>query len=448
MHRLASARVETRGVTKKFHVVTGKALSRRAMLRGTGVALSLPWLDCMQPAFAAAATPPMRFVGVLNYLSFHTPNLFPEQAGADYTPSPYLESLRRRLDDITVISGLNHPGVRDGHASDKSFFTGAPGPGSPLFRNTVSLDQLAAERLGQETRYASLNLSTSPNHSCSWTANGVPVPPENSPARAFSRLFIDGTPAQRAAELARVKEGRSILDRVAAQAKRLERDVAAGDRQKLEQYLAGVRGLEQNLVREEGFAAEAKPDPGVPPIEDVDRKEDTARFKLLLDVARLALETDLTRIITVYFVGTSKTPSLPNATLNHHYLSHHGQDPEKLRHLATVERDALVAWGGFLDGLAAVRDGDARLLDRTINVVGAGMGNASSHDSTNLPVLVAGGRFVHGTHIAHDPASPPPLCNLWVQILGELGVAVDRFGTSDATTLPGLAVKSVSGDGA
>lgn len=440
--------VPPRSVAKTFHVVTGKALSRRTLLRGTGVALALPWLDCMQPAFAAAATPPMRFVGILNYLSFHTPNLFPKQSGAGYTPSPYLESLRGRLDDITVISGLNHPGVRDGHASDKSFFTGAPAPGSPLFRNTVSLDQLAAERLGHQTRYASLNLSTSPNHSCSWTANGVPLPPENSPARAFARLFIDGSPAEQAAELARVREGRSILDRVADQAKRLGRDAAAGDRRKLEQYLTGVRGLEQNLTREEDYASRAKPDPGVPPIQDVDRKEDTARFKLLLDVARLALETDLTRIITVYFVGTSKTPSLPNATLNHHYLSHHGKDPEKLEHLATVERDALVAWGGFLDGLAAARDGDARLLDRTINVVGAGMGNASSHDSTNLPVLVAGGRFAHGTHIAHDPASPPPLCNLWVQILGELGVSVDRFGTSDAKTLAGLAVNPAAPEGA
>jgi hypothetical protein len=442
MRRLASTRTVPGSVATTFHVVTGKALSRRAVLRGAGVALSLPCLECMQPAFAATAPPPMRFVGVLNYLSFHTPNLFPKEVGAGYTPSPYLESLRDRLSDITVISGLNHPGVRDGHASDKSFFTGAPAPASPLFRNTVSLDQVAAERLGHHTRYAALNLSTSPNHSCSWTANGVAVPPENSPARAFARLFIDGSPAERAAELARVREGRSILDRVAGQAKRLERVVAAGDRQKLEQYLVGVRGLEQDLVREEGFVSRPKPNPGLPPIQDVDRKEDTARFKLLLDVARLALETDLTRFVTVYFVGTSKTPSLPNATVNHHFLSHHGQDPEKLAHLAKVERDALVTWGGFLNGLAATRDGDARLLDRTISVVGAGMGNASSHDATNLPVLVAGGRFAHGTHIAHDPASPPPLCNLWVQILGELGVRAERFGTSNATRLAGLSVKS------
>jgi hypothetical protein len=435
----SNAAAPSAGVNR-FHVVTGRALSRRAVLRGTGVALALPLLDCMQPAFATAAAPPMRFVGVLNYLSFHTPYLFPREAGAGYTPSRYLESLRDRLDDITVISGLNHPGVRDGHASDKSFFTGAPAPGSALFRNTVSLDQLAAERIGHATRHASLTLSTSANHSCSWTKSGVPVPPENSPARGFARLFIDGTPAERAAEVARLREGRSILDRVAGEAKRLERNVAAGDREKLEQYLAGVRNLETNLVRQEDYASRAKPDPHVPPIQDVDRKEDTARFKLLLDVARLALETDLTRIVTVYFVGTSKTPSLPNATLNHHFLSHHGQDPEKLEHLATVERDALVAWGGFLSGLAQARDGDGRLLDHTISVVGAGMGNASSHDSTNVPLLVAGGRFAHGTHIAHDPANPPPLCNLWVQILGELGVPVDRFGSSNATTLSGLMI--------
>lgn len=419
---------------------TRSALSRRAFLRGTGVALSLPWLDAMLPAFAADPTPPMRFVGILNYYSFHAPNLFPKESGPDYKPTPYLEGLQPHRDDFTVISGLNHPEVRDGHASDKSFFTGAPHPGSPSFRNTVSLDQLAAEHVGRDTRYSCLNFSTSGSFSCSYTRSGVAIPPETSAARAFAKLFIDGTPAEIAEEVARVQEGRSILDRVAGEAKRLQREVGAGDREKIDQYFTSVRELEQRMVRAENFAKQPKPKPGIATLKDPGPGEDTTRFGLMLDVARLALQTDLTRIVTLYYVGTTKTPSKPGTSFAYHDLSHHGQDGGKIEKLALLERDLLLEWGSFLDRMKQTSDASARLLDHTINVFGAGMGNASSHESTNLPVLLAGGRFKHGNHLAHDPKSPPPLCNLWVQILQQMGLEVGKFGTSDKETLAGLPV--------
>ncbi|MFN9641546.1 MAG: DUF1552 domain-containing protein, partial [Pirellula sp.] len=151
-------------------------LPRRTLLKAAGISLSLPWLDSMQPALAAEAVQPKRFLGVLNYFSFHAPFFFPKESGSDYTPSPYLELLKDHKDDFTVISGLNHPDVRDGHSSDKSFFTGAPHPGSPSFRNTVSIDQFAAESIGHATRYPSLNFSTSASYSCSYSRNGVALP--------------------------------------------------------------------------------------------------------------------------------------------------------------------------------------------------------------------------------------------------------------------------------
>jgi hypothetical protein len=423
---------------KNVTFTTQRSLSRRAMLKGAGITLALPWLDAMSAAFAPEPKPPMRFIGILNYFSFHAPNLFPKEAGADYVATPYLQGLQRQRKDFTIISGLNHPEVRDGHSSDKSFFTGAPHPSSPSFRNTVSLDQFAAERIGRDTRYASLNFSTSGAHSCSYTRSGVAIPPETSAARAFARLFIDGTPAEVAEEVARVQEGRSILDRVAGEAKRLQRDVGAGDRDKLDQYFTSVRELEQRMVSSEDFARRPKPKPGVPAIRDPGPGEDTRRFGLMLEVARLAVQTDLTRIVTLYYVGTSKTPSRPGTSFAYHDLSHHGQDAGKLNQLTVLERDLLLEWGGFIQRMKDSRDGASRLLDNTMSVFGAGMGNASSHDSTNLPILVAGGRFKHGRHLAHDPKNPPPLCNLWVQMLREMGMPVEKFGTSNKETLAGL----------
>jgi hypothetical protein len=423
---------------KNVTLTMQRSLSRRALLKGAGITLALPWLDAMSAAFAPEPKPPMRFIGILNYFSFHAPNLFPKEAGADYVATPYLQGLQRQRKDFTIISGLNHPEVRDGHSSDKSFFTGAPHPGSPSFRNTVSLDQFAAERIGRDTRYASLNFYTSGAFSCSYTRSGVAIPPETSAARAFARLFIDGTPAEVAEEVARVQGGRSILDRVAGEAKRLQRDVGAGDRDKLDQYFTSVRELEQRMVRSEDFAKRPKPKPGVPAIRDPGPGEDTRRFGLMLEVARLAVQTDLTRIVTLYYVGTSKTPSRPGTSFAYHDLSHHGQDAGKLNQLTVLERDLLLEWGGFIQRMKDSRDGASRLLDNTMSVFGAGMGNASSHDSTNLPILVAGGRFKHGRHLAHDPKNPPPLCNLWVQMLREMGMPVEKFGTSNKETLAGL----------
>ncbi|MFM8536696.1 MAG: DUF1552 domain-containing protein [Planctomycetaceae bacterium] len=426
-------------VIERFGVVTRRAIPRRTLLKGLGVGLALPWLDAMQPAFTAETPPPMRFIGVLTYLGFHAPYLFPAESGPDYSTTRYLEVLEPHRHDFTIISGLNHPEVRDFHESDKSFFTGAPHPLSPTFRNTISFDQLAAERIGRLTRYPSLNFCTMAGYSCSYTRSGVAIPAETSAAKAFTKLFIDGTPEEVAAEVRRLQQGRSILDRVAERADRLRRDVGAADRDKLDQYFESVRNLETRMVQLEDFARKPKPKPEREPIQDPGPGEDTTRLGLMLDVARLAVQTDLTRIVTLYWMQTSKTPSAPGMSFANHDLSHHGQDPGKIEKLAVIERDLLAEWGAFLGRLEEASEAGGRLLDRTMALMGAALGNASSHDATNLPILVAGGRFKHGSHLAHDPKRPPPLCNLWVQMLHELGVDVPRFGSSTSETLSGLA---------
>jgi hypothetical protein len=419
-------------------ITTRKHLSRRALLRGAGITMALPWLEAMQAALAAEVKAPKRFLCVGNYFSYHGPNFFPKEAGADYTPSAYLDLIKEHRREFSVISGLNHPDVRDGHNSDKSFLTGAPHPSSPSFRNSISLDQLIAEKIGSQTRYASLALSPGTGSSFSYSRSGVALPAEASAAKMFARLFINGTPAEVKAEVQRIQEGRSILDRVATQSRSMQNGLGAADREKLDQYFTSVRELEQRMVANEAFATQPKPNPGVPVIKDPSLEEKTKIFGLMLDLSRLAFQTDLTRIITLYFIGTTKTPSKPAESYAYHDLSHHGQDPNKIEKLALLERDLFKEWGRFLGQMKQPDQSGARLLDHATCVLGAGMGNASSHDATNLPILIAGGGFKHGQHIAHDPKNPPPLCNLWVQIAHQMGVEVDKFGSSSGSGIPGL----------
>jgi hypothetical protein len=421
-----------------MNFITQRHLSRRALLKQGGIALALPWLESMQSAFAATPVQPKRFVCVLNYFSFHAPNFFPKEAGAAYTPSPYLDLIKEHRDDFTVISGLNHPEVRDGHASDRSFLTGTPHPGSPSFRNGISLDQLIAEKIGSQTRFASIAMAQGNGTSFSYSRSGVAIPAESSVTRMFAKLFINGTPAEVQTEVERVRQGRSILDRVGAEARAMQRDLGAADREKLDQYFTSVRELEQRMVTAEDYARRPKPNPGIAPLKDPAPGEQTLSFGLNLQLAQLAFQADLTRLATIYYIGTTKTPSKPGESFAYHDLSHHGQDSGKINKLTLLERDIMSECGKFLGRLKKPDESGTRLIDNTIAVVGAGMGNASSHDATNLPILVAGGGFKHGQHIAHDPTSPPPLCNLWVQIARQMGAEVDKFGTSNKETLAGL----------
>lgn len=414
-------------------LTSGACIPRRAMLRAGGIGLALPFLGAMVPAFGTEPRAPKRFIGILNALGFHTPFLFPVQTGRGYAASRYLQPLEAQRNLFSIISGLNHPEVRDSHASDKSFFTGAIHPSGSSFRNTISLDQLAAGQIGDQTRYQSLTFSTHSGYSPSYSASGVMIPPETSPARAFAKLFINGSPQEIRAELARVREGKSILDSVRLEARQLSKTLEASDREKMEEYLTSVRLLEQRMQRSEAFIQNPKPDPGVAALKDPGQGEETTRVALMLEVSRLAFQTDLTRLVTILLQSTAKTPSKPGTSYAHHDLSHHGQDAGKIERLAEVEGDILLQWGHSLQRMS-----ETGLLDDTVSVLGSALGNASSHDATNLPILVGGGPFQHGLHLAFDPKNPPPLCNLWQQILRHLGVESKRFGTSNAGELPGL----------
>jgi hypothetical protein len=422
-----------------MNIALKHSINRRAFLRGTGVALALPWLDAMLPAFAAS-TPPAkrRMVCVCTTLGIHPQHLFPAETGRGYKPTLYSQVIEEFRNDFTLISGLSHPEVDGGHASESSFLTAAPHPGAGGFKNTISLDQFAAERLSPDTRFASLVLSTG-GGSLSWTRSGVQIPPDQTPSKLFAKLFLEGSSKEVQEQVRKLKDGQSIMDTVGEQAKALQRDVGAQDREKLDQYFTSVRELEQRLVKAEAWAKRPKPKvTAKPPIDPANKADIVGHARPMFDLAHLALQTDSTRMITLRLQGTNLVPPIDGVSQDWHNLSHHGKDPAKIEELAIIEKAELAELKSFLRNLKSSAEDGAGLLDRTSVLYGSNLGNSSSHDTRNLPILIAGGGFKHGQHLAFNADNPPPLCNLYVQMLRQLGVEVNAFGSAKAASIPGL----------
>ena len=416
-------------------------VSRRAFLRGVGVAMALPWLDAMAPRGfgASGAAPPRRMVAVYTDMGLMPQFFFPEQPGRDYELSPYLEILKEFRNDFSVFSGVSHPQVDGGHAADICFLTAAAHPGRGGFRNSISLDQFAAERIGIQTRFRHLNLivGSELTQSLSWTASGVRIPPEQKPSVVFKGLFLQGNPQEVANHMRQLGEGRSILDTVAVSAKSLERRLGADDRGRLDQYFTSVRELEQQMLKAEEWETKPKPQVNVPPPQDIEDRNDTiGRSRLMFDMARLALQTDSTRLITIMIQDAGSTHKVPNGP-GHHNLTHHGSRPEVIASLRQMEENQLKAFGEFLAGLKGTADGGGSLLDHTMVLHGAGMGNANAHSNVNLPILLAGGGFKHGQHLVFDKERNYPLANLYVSMLQRMGIEADKF-SSGTSTLRGL----------
>jgi hypothetical protein len=426
-----------------MNISTQRSLSRRNFLRASGVALALPLLDAMRPAFsraAASAPTPRRMLGICNNLGLLPEKFFPTDAGADYTASPYMELLAEHRRDFTVFSGVSHPDVDGGHPADNCFLTAAPHPGSGGFRNTISLDQYVAERLGHLTRFPSLTLGVNVqqgSRSLSWTGGGVLIPCEEKASQVFKKLFLQGTKAEVDAQVRKLELGRSILDAVADQTRSLQRDLGARDRERLDQYFTGVRDLEKHMDSAKEW--EHKPKPVVKaeiPTDPSDPREYMEKVQLMYEMARLAFETDSTRAVTL-MLDSVNSPVLDiegtHITDGYHSLSHHGKNVGKLSQLEAIDREHMKLLGQLMAALKSTSEGGQPLLDRTMIVYGSNLGNANTHVTTNLPVLFAGGGFRHGQHLAFDTDRNYPLPNLFVSMLQRLDLPADRFATSTGT---------------
>lgn len=415
---------------KNVTITLGRQLSRRTVLRAAGVAMSLPFLEAMTPAFAASRPGPKakRFVGVSLALGLHNPNLVPTTAGSDYRPSPYLESLQDIRDQFTVVSGSSHPNVSGGHSAEGSIFSACPNSRGVTTRNTISLDQLMAKHLGHQTRFPSLVLNTGASSSPSYTENGSMIPAERDAMRVFAQLFVDDSAKDKERQAQMIRSGRSVMDVIGTEAKALRRELGPGDREKLDAWFTSVRDLESRLQANEAWVH--KPKPRVKARIEVDDRNAISVERAMLRVISLALQTDSTRFITLHMPGNARVTSLEGVDEGYHGLSHHGLDGEKLRQLAIVEQAVVDEWAAFLRELKSVQQDDHNLLDETMVILTSNLGNASSHNNKNMPVLFAGGGFKHGRHLAFDQQNNYPLPNLYLQALHQLGLQHENFATS------------------
>jgi hypothetical protein len=424
-----------------------RPLSRRTLLRSAGAGIALPLLDAMLPrraCLAATAATPRRLLAIHVPLGMMPQFFFPAKAApgvgaAGGVPSsPYLDLLAEHRGQFTVFSGMSHPGVDGNHHAAQCFLTGAPHPGSPSFRNSLSLDQVAAEKIGGDTRFPSLTLSlkTTPHYSdsISVSRSGVEIPPESSAQQLYRTMFVAGTPDEKAATFRRIKAGGSVLDLVLDKKNRLEKAVGNADRERLEQYFESVRELEVRLQRAAAWETKQKPTVEYPEPKDIAQAAKVIeRSKLIFDLIRLAFATDSTRVITLSISTFSIVPAVPGVKNETHSLTHHGNQPEKIAELKIIEEAQMQAFGSLLSGLRGVAEQGQSLLDHTQVLYGSCLGNANSHANDNLPLLVAGGGFRHPGHLAFDEKRNEPLANLFVTMLQRMGVETDRFSSSTGT---------------
>ena len=423
------------------YIATKTSLNRRAFLKGSGATVALPFLSAMMPAFAKADAAPKRFVAMNAGLGFHAPNFIPTEAGADYKAPVYLQKLEKHRKDFTVFSGLSHPNSNgaNGHTSELTWLTSAPRPGLAGFKNTISLDQLMAKHIGAATRFPSMTIGAR-GASLSWTANGVQIPVQMHPTKIFRQLFVNGTEAEVAEEIKNLERGRSILDTVLDDAKVLSITLGARDREKLDEYFTSVRELEIRLQQNKQWANRPKPKVNYKEPQDVaDRNDILAKQRLMNDLTLLALQTDSTRVIAYSLGGMNAVPSnIPGVRTDWHMLSHHGRDEQKIEELTRIEAAEFEVFSYFLTKLKNVKEAGGHLLDHTAILFGSNLGNASSHSWRNLPILLAGGGYKHGAHAAHDPDNNTPFANLFVPLAQRMGLEIDQFGSSTASSIRGL----------
>jgi hypothetical protein len=388
-------------------------------------------LESMRPVVAAAETTPKRSVFICTALGLHPNSLWPKAPGKDYESTKYLQLLDDHRDDFTLFSGLQHQDQtgRQPHDSEMTFLTAARKPGMGGFRNTISVDQLAASAVGSQTRFPSITLGTMKPQSQSYTRGGVMIPAQTSPAQLFAQLFLNGKPEEVQRQKQKLDDGKSILDELGSQAKRLKQSSGAADSHLLTDYFDSIREAERNIQSVQSWMDRPKPKVDASQPRDIlDPSDMIGRAKLLMDLIPLIVQTDSSRVITVMIQDHFVVPKVEGVTGNHHNLSHHGQDPAKIAQLAKIETEILQCFGGLLEKLKAKTENGSRLLDGTAVLFGSNLGNANAHAADNLPIFLAGGGYEHSGYVARQKGTP--LCNLYVSLLHRMGLEVDTFAQS------------------
>jgi len=436
-------------------IISKMALPRRTFLRGLGATLALPFLDAMVPAFATTATAatlaPRRLGFIYIPMGANMAKWTPPGEGVLAELSPILSSWTPFKNQLTVITNLEcreaYAKSDGNHATANCTFLSCARAkvteGSDVYLATT-VDQIAAKKIGNETTLPSLELgmdllaqvgncdngyACSYQNDLSWSSPSTPLPAEADPRIVFERMFGDGgSVAVRRREL---RKNKSILDTVTEDIARLQREVGVGDGQTIDQYLDSVREVERRIQMAEQQSTTAVTTDLTRPATVPANWED--HLKLMFDLQVLALQADITRVITFQLAREASTRTYPQIGVAeaHHPVSHHQEEPEKLAKLAKINTYHMGLVGEFIGKLQATKDGDGTLLDHTLYMIGSGMGNPSAHDHTNLPALVVGGgagKHKGGKHIKYP--EPKPLANLHLTLLERVGVTDDHFGDS------------------
>ena len=432
--------------------ITKKALPRRTLLRGMGATVALPLLDAMVPAMTAAASTPASPVRRLGYIFV--------PMGSDitrWTPpgndsltdlSPILKPLAPHRDHLTVVTNMElrnaYPGT---HATSNSAYLScakAKLTESSDYYLGTTVDQIAAKEIGQETQLPSLELGMEIldvvgqcddgfacvyQNNLSWSSPTTPLPYEAHPRKVFGRLFGEGSPEERSKTL---KKKASMLDRVKGDIWRLQRELGSGDRAKMDQYLDSVREVERRIQIAESGASEENAAP------DMERPVGVPaayadHVRLMFDLQVLALQADITRVITFQLAREGSTRSYNEIGVSepHHPLTHHGNNPAKIAKVAKINEYHVSLFGYLIEKLKTTPDGEGSLLDHSLYLYGSGMGDPNLHDHINLPIMVAGGgagRMKGGRHIRYSDRTP--LANLHLTLLEKAGVHMDSFADS------------------
>lgn len=433
-------------------------MPRRTFLRGLGATIGLPLLDSMIPARglaapAARATPlRMAFIYVPN--GANMADWTPKATGRNFDLPMILEPLKGVQQNLQVITGLAHDrakangdGPGDHARANATFLTGCQAykTGGADIRIGVSVDQVAAAKIGRETRMPSLELgidkgqragSCDSGYACayqfnlSWRSESMPNPPEVDPRAVFDRLFGGHTAVdQSEGGQRRAALRKSVLDYALADARQLQAQVGASDRRKLDEYLTSIRELEQRIVNAQRFAAvvpdyEQKPN-GVP-------KSFEQHVKMMFDLLALAFQTDNTRVATFIMAHDGSNRAYPEIGVSdgHHNISHHDGDAEKKAKIAKINRFHMTQFASFLEKLKNTREGDGSVLDHSMIVYGSGIADGNRHNHDNLPVILAGGGNGTLQPGRHVDVGRVPMTNLYLSLLDRIGAPIDRLGDS------------------
>ena len=439
-------------------------LSRRSFLRGVGVSMALPMLDCMRPLKANQAPDSARrcvFIYLPNGVNTHDYEM--ATSGPGYTLSRILSPLETHRNLITPISGLHHPNAFGvAHNATKTWLTGAKH--GPSDRNTISVDQLIAQKTGPETRFPSLEISNQ-GQPMAVSADGIPLPTEKNPAVIFRRLFAEpkgGITSQRR----RLQRRRSILDLALGDTKRLTDQLGHEDRGRLDQYLTAVREVEVRTERAETWLEQPRPQIPSEVAAKLNREVQLERLgeylRTIYDIAALAFLTDVTRVVTFNTGNEGTGPSIPEIGINRdrHSLSHHNGDKDLLEQLTRSDEFNVRQFSYFLGRLTELQDGDHPLIDSTMALFGSGLSYGNSHGVASLPLVLAGGRGLglkHGTHVDfnqkatgfkgygegirmyHSPVDPEArFSNLLLTMAQSMGVETEAFADSNTVVSDAL----------